>query len=65
MSAYFVTGIILRKTRLKFNPMKQELDYSLKTPATVFLKLTVFGCVLIGLAYASMIALGTVVRAIH
>ena len=45
--------------------MKQELDHSIKTPAKVFLKLTVFGFVLIGFAYISLILMGTALRAIH
>jgi hypothetical protein len=50
---------------LKFNPMRQELDHSLKTPAKVLLKLTVFGFVLIGFAYFSLIVMGTALKAIH
>jgi len=45
--------------------MKQELDHSVHTPAKVFLKLTVFGFVLIGFAYFSLIVLGTALKAIH
>jgi hypothetical protein len=56
---------IFRKTRLKFNPMKQEFDRSVNTPAKVFVKLTVFGFVLIGFAYFSLIVLGTALKAIH
>ena len=45
--------------------MKQELDHSLKTPAKVFVKLTVFGFFLIGFAYVSLIVMGTALKAIH
>jgi hypothetical protein len=45
--------------------MKQELDHSATTPVKVFLKLTVFGFVLIGFAYISLIVLGTALKAIH
>jgi len=45
--------------------MKQEFDNSVKAPAKVFLKLTVFGFVLIGFAYFSLIVLGTAMKAIH
>jgi D-alanyl-lipoteichoic acid acyltransferase DltB (MBOAT superfamily) len=55
----------LEKPVLKFNPMKQELDHSVNTPAKVFVKLTVFGFVLIGFAYFSLIVLGTALKAIH
>ena len=65
MSAYFVAVHILEKTDLKFNPMRQELDHSAKAPAKVFLKLTVFGFVLIGFAYVSLIVMGTALKAIH
>ena len=57
--------IFLEKPVLKFNPMKQELDHSVNTPAKVFVKLTVFGFVLIGFAYFSLIVLGTALKAIH
>jgi hypothetical protein len=45
--------------------MKQEIDHSVKAPAKVFLKLTVFGFVLIGFAYISLIVMGTALKAIH
>ncbi|HEV3222568.1 MAG TPA: hypothetical protein VGZ90_06800 [Puia sp.] len=45
--------------------MKQELDHSVNTPAKVFFKLTVFGFVLIGFAYISLIVMGTALKAIH
>lgn len=45
--------------------MKQELDHSIKTPAKVFLKLTVFGFLLIGFAYVSLVVMGTALKAIH
>jgi hypothetical protein len=45
--------------------MKQELDHSLKTPAKVFVKLTVFGFILIGFAYVSLVVMGTALKAIH
>ena len=45
--------------------MKQELDHSVKAPAKVFFKLTVFGFVLIGFAYVSLIVMGTALKAIH
>ena len=57
--------IFLEKPVLKFNPMKQEFDHSVNTPAKVFLKLTVFGFVLIGFAYFSLVVLGTALKAIH
>jgi len=57
--------ILLKKPVLKFNPMKQELDHSAKAPAKVFLKLAVFGFVLIGFAYISLIIMGTALKAIH
>jgi hypothetical protein len=57
--------ILLKKPVLKFNPMKQELDHSVKAPAKVFLKLAVFGFVLIGFAYISLIIMGTALKAIH
>jgi hypothetical protein len=60
-----VNGNIYRKTSIKFNPMKQELDHSAKAPAKVFLKLTVFGFLLIGFAYVSLIVMGTALKAIH
>jgi hypothetical protein len=65
LPAYFVIVNIYRKPDLKFNPMKQELDHSIKTPAKVFFKLTVFGFVLIGFAYISLIVMGTALKAIH
>jgi hypothetical protein len=58
-------SIFYEMLELKFNPMRQELDHSLKTPAKVFLKLTVFGFVLIGFAYFSLIVMGTALKAIH
>ena len=58
-------AIFIEKPVLKFNPMKQELDHSANTPAKVFLKLTVFGFVLIGFAYFSLIIMGTALKAIH
>ena len=45
--------------------MKQELDHSVNAPAKVFVKLTVFGFVLIGFAYFSLVVLGTALKAIH
>ncbi len=45
--------------------MKQEFDYSVKTPAKLFLKLTVFGFVLIGFAYISLVLVGTALKVIH
>ncbi len=45
--------------------MKQELDHSVKAPAKVFVKLTVFGFVLISFAYVSLILMGTALKAIH
>ena len=57
--------IFLEKPVLKFNPMKQEFDHSVNTPAKVFVKLTVFGFVLIGFAYFSLVVLGTALKAIH
>jgi hypothetical protein len=45
--------------------MKQELDHSIKAPAKVFFKLTLFGFVLIGFAYFSLIVMGTALKAIH
>jgi hypothetical protein len=45
--------------------MKQELDHSMKAPAKVFVKLTVFGFILIGFAYVSLIVMGTALKAIH
>jgi hypothetical protein len=58
-------SIFYEMPELKFNPMKQELDHSVKTPANIFLKLTVFGFVLIGFAYFSLIIMGTALKAIH
>jgi hypothetical protein len=58
-------SIFLEKPDLKFNPMKQESDHSVNTPAKVFVKLTVFGFVLIGFAYFSLVVLGTALKAIH
>jgi hypothetical protein len=58
-------AIFLEKPVLKFNPMKQEFDYSANTPAKVFVKLTVFGFILIGFAYVSLIVMGTALKAIH
>ena len=57
--------IFLEKPVLKFNPMKQEFDHSVNSPAKVFLKLTVFGFVLIGFAYFSLVVMGTALKAIH
>ena len=45
--------------------MKQELDHSVNAPTRVFVKLAVFGFVLIGFAYVSLIVLGTAMKAIH
>ncbi len=45
--------------------MKQELDHSMKAPAKVFVKLTVFGFILIGFAYVSLVVMGTALKAIH
>jgi len=45
--------------------MKQEQEHSLNTPAKVFLKLTLFGFILIGFAYVSLIVMGTALKAIH
>jgi hypothetical protein len=56
---------IFEKPSLKLNPMRQELEYSLKTPAKVYLKLAVFGFLLMGFAYVSLVVLGTAMKAIH
>ncbi len=45
--------------------MKQEMDNSSNTQAKVFVKLAVFGFVLIGFAYVSLLFLGNVLKAIH
>jgi hypothetical protein len=58
-------AIFIEKPVLKFDPMKQELDHSAITPAKLFVKLAVFGFVLIGLAYVSLIIMGTALKAIH
>jgi hypothetical protein len=58
-------SIFLEKPDLKCNPMRQELDHSPKAPAKVLLKLAVFGFVLIGFAYISLIIMGTALKAIH
>jgi hypothetical protein len=56
---------LLEKPDLKFNPMRQELDHSTNAPARVFVKLAVFGFVLIGFAYISLVVMGTALKAIH
>jgi hypothetical protein len=58
-------SLFYEKSVLKFNPMKQEVDHSVKAPATVILKLAVFGFFLIGFAYISLILMGTALKAIH
>jgi hypothetical protein len=58
-------AIFLEKPVLKFNPMRQELDHSVKAPARVFVKLAVFGFALIGFAYISLVIMGTALKAIH
>jgi hypothetical protein len=45
--------------------MKQEIDHSVNAPAKVIAKLAVFGFVLIGFAYISLLLLGNVLKAIH
>jgi hypothetical protein len=45
--------------------MKQELDHSVNAPAKVFVKLTVFGFLLISFAYVSLLVIGTALKAIH
>ena len=45
--------------------MKQELDHSAKAPAKLFVKLTVFGFILMSFAYVSLIVMGTALKAIH
>jgi hypothetical protein len=45
--------------------MKQEMDQSANAPAKIFIKLTVFGFVLIGFAYVSLLILGNALKAIH
>ena len=45
--------------------MKQEMDPSANASAKVFIKLTVFGFVLIGFAYVSLLILGNALKAIH
>lgn len=45
--------------------MKQEFEHSVNAPARVFVKLAVFGFVLIGFAYVSLIVMGTALKAIH
>jgi len=45
--------------------MNKELDQSVKAPARVFVKLTVFGFVLISFAYVSLLVMGTALKAIH
>jgi hypothetical protein len=45
--------------------MRQEMDRSANAPAKVFVKLAVFGFVLIGFAYVSLLLLGNALRAIH
>ena len=45
--------------------MKQELDHPANAPAKVFVKLIVFGFLLIGFAYISLVVMGTALQAIH
>ncbi len=45
--------------------MKQEKELSLKGPATVFIKLTLCGFVLISFAYVSLLILGNAMKVIH
>ncbi len=45
--------------------MKQEMNPSTDAPAKIFIKLTVFGFVLIGFAYVSLLILGNALKAIH
>ena len=45
--------------------MKQENELSLNGPAKVFIKLTLCGVALIGFAYASLLILGSAMKAIQ
>jgi hypothetical protein len=45
--------------------MKQEKELSANAPAKVFIKLAIFGFVLISFAYASLLLLNSAITAIH
>ena len=53
------------KTVIKFQPMKHNPEISPIPTGKIFLKLTVFGCFLLGFAYISLLILNNVLRALH
>jgi hypothetical protein len=57
--------IFFENQYLNFDPMKQEMELSTKAPAKIFVKLALFGFVLICLVYASMLLLNSAISAIH
>jgi hypothetical protein len=46
-------------------PMKQEQELRACPPGKMLLKLTIFGCFLLGFAYVSILLLNTAFQAIH
>jgi hypothetical protein len=49
----------------KIIPMKQEQDVHANPPGKMLLKLTIFGCFLLGFAYVSLLLLNSALQAIH
>jgi len=45
--------------------MKQDLKFSDNPAGKIFLKLTIFGCFLLGFAYISLLFLNNILRALH
>lgn len=45
--------------------MKHEAELSSNLTGKIFLKLTIFGCFLLGFAYISLVILNNVLRALH
>ncbi len=58
-------SIFFENPYLKFVPMNKQTEISASAPAKVFVKLAIFGFVLISFAYASILLLNTAISAIH
>jgi hypothetical protein len=45
--------------------MKQDIQLIANPPRKIFIKLTVLGCVLVGMVYISLVILNTAMKTIH
>lgn len=45
--------------------MNQDLHFIANPPRKIFVKLTILGCILVGIVYVSLLVLNTAMKIIH